>query len=627
MLTRPYERSFRRAYEIWPASAWTAAAVALAVLDGPRVLRAPMAVFAVAMSVARMWQALGVLALRAPLSGRAMQVLPFEQMVQLTPDPDQLFLGFGFEWQPVHAQRLIDVAKDDYTKLLVPKWAIGLFRPSSEIKPDAQAGLPYLHGVERDEIPLYRALANFEGGTLIVGAPQSGKGVALGMLVTQAIRRGDVVLVIDPKNSARLRGVVQRACRQFRSADTFLSFHPAFPETGVRLDFTFNWQKPTEIASRIQAIMPPDVGGAFSSFGWDAVNVVVCGLIENEQRPNLALLTRYIERGVEPLLEESLRRFYENTIGPHWRRQPDMARLLQRAARGELRAPTSAATAELMALVEYYEKRVGAVSGSKSIDAQVRVFRHDREHYQKITANLLPILSMLTSGDLGLTLSPDAFDADDARPIMNYEKMERGGHVLYLCLDSLPDPSVARAIAGLALADLAARAGVRYNLGVGPRISLFVDEVSNVINRPLIEILNKGSEGRIWSTLAMQTVNDMAFVMGSVEAALMVLGNLQNMMVFRTRDMQTQQWLSEEFGETHVHDVRVAMSEGMDTHIGDFGVGNAAMVAETAAPLVPPAMFGRLPNLEYFASVSGGHIYKGRVAILDTGMPDPECAS
>ena len=45
-----------------------------------------------------------------------------------------------------------------------------------------------------------------------------------------------------------------------------------------------------------------------------------------------------------------------------------------------------------------------------------------------------------------------------------------------------------------ALADLAARAGMRYNLGGYRSISLFVDEVSNVINQPLIEILNKGAE-------------------------------------------------------------------------------------------------------------------------------------
>ncbi len=116
--------------------------------------------------------------------------------------------------------------------------------------------------------------------------------------------------------------MVERACEDCREPDTFMGPTPPFPEAGVRLDFTFNWQKPTEIASRIQSIMPPDTAGAFSAFGWDAVNVVVQGLVEIEERPNLAKLTRYIEGGIEPVLEASLRRFYDATLGAAWRERP-----------------------------------------------------------------------------------------------------------------------------------------------------------------------------------------------------------------------------------------------------------------------------------------------------------------
>ena len=118
---------------------------------------------------------------------------------------------------------------------------------------------------------------------------------------------------------------------------------------------------------------------------------------------------------------------------------------------------------------------------------------------------------------------------------MNFEKIERAGHVLYMCLDSLPDPSVASAIGALALADQAARAGMRYNLGGYRRIALFVDEVSNVINQPLIEILNKGAEGGIFTTCAMQTLADLAKRLGSEDAARMALGNLNNLIALRTR--------------------------------------------------------------------------------------------
>jgi hypothetical protein len=238
-----------------------------------------------------------------------------------------------------------------------------------------------------------------------------------------------------------------------------------------------------------------------------------------------------------------------------------MKKLLHDAHRGNMKRPSEAASADLMAFVAYYEHHVAQNQRNKVIDAQVRTFRHNREHYQKITANLLPILSMLTSGDLGRSLSPDPFDADDTRPIMNFEKIERAGHVLYMCLDSLPDPSVASAIGALALADLAARAGMRYNLGGYRRISLFVDEVSNVINQPLIEILNKGAEGGIFTTCAMQTLADLAKRLGSEDAARMALGNLNNLIALRTKDRPTQDFVVETFGKTAIHTVRVGLSQ------------------------------------------------------------------
>jgi conjugal transfer pilus assembly protein TraD len=160
-----------------------------------------------------------------------------------------------------------------------------------------------------------------------------------------------------------------------------------------------------------------------------------------------------------------------------------------------------------------------------------------------------------------------------------------------MCLDSLPDPSVATAIGALALADLAARAGMRYNLGGYRRISLFVDEVSNVINQPLIEILNKGAEGGIFTTCAMQTLADLARRLGSEDAARMALGNLNNLIALRSKDRPTQDFVVESFEE-----------------------------------MVPADVLGKLPNLQYFASVSGGRIIKGRFPILDPDADEPRSA-
>lgn len=620
MSIRRYEMPWRPAYEGYASSLWALAALYFAGACAsdrlPLPFGAPLAAICLALAVWRLHRALQILVLRAALMGRSVQTMSTTEFSRWTDHSDQVFLGFGFEWQPVHSQRLYELVKIDFRRFTAPPQLLQLLGYDVQPQPDGEIGLPYLHGVEPAEGPLHRPLQNFEGGTLLVGTTQSGKGVALANLITQAVRRGDPVIVIDPKNSRRLRRIVEQACRDYRETDTFLHFHPAFPEAGVRLDFTFNWQKPTEVASRIQSIMPPDTAGAFSAFGWDAVNVVVQGLVELEERPNLAKLTKYIEGGIEPVLEACLRRYFATTLGRDWRERAEMKKLLHDAHRGQLRRPSEAASADLLAFVAYYEHHVPQAPRTKILDSQVRVFRHNREHYQKITANLLPILSMLTSGDLGRTLSPEPFDADDQRPIMNFEKIEQGGHVLYMCLDSLPDPSVATAIGALALADLAARAGMRYNLGAYLRIGLFVDEVANVINQPLIEILNKGAEGGIYTTCAMQTLADLTKRLGSEAAARMALGNLNNLLALRTKDRPTQDFIVETFGRTAIHTLRHGLSHGADTHLGDFSASHAITLAESFEEMVPAEMLGKLPNLQYFASVSGGRLIKGRFPIL-----------
>lgn len=620
MLARRYEMPWRPAFELYAGIVWQSAAAALWVLDPlPPALRVGAALTAQALTVARLRQAHSVLRLRASLSGRAIEILKFDRWAQLTEETDQVFFGFGFEWTPVHSQRLYELSKVDYRRYEVASLWRPLLGVPGKPQPNEEIGLPYIHGVEPREHPLRRPLQNFEGGTVIVGTTQSGKGVALGHLASQAVRRGDIVIIIDPKNSQRLRRIIQRACNDYRSPDTFLFFHPAFPETGVRLDFMYNWQKPTEIASRIQSVMPPDTAGAFSAFGWDAVNVVVGGLVDLEQRPNLSKLAKYIEGGIEPVLEESLRRFYARKLGDNWRSLDRIRMLVERAGRGQIKSPSPAASAELLALVEYYEQELGQDQREKVIDSQIRVFRHNREHYQKITANLLPILSMLTSGDLGRSLSPDPFDTRDKRPIMNLEKIEQGGHVLYMCLDSLPDPSVATAIGALALADLSARAGMRYNLGLRRRVALFVDEVTNVINTPLIEIMNKGAEGGIYTTVAMQTLSDMAKRLGSEDAARMALGNLNNLIAFRSKDRPTQDFIVETFGQTAIHTLKVGHNVAVDSHLGDFSAGQSVAITESFEDRVPSSVLGNLPNLQYFASIGGGRLCKGRFPLLDPG--------
>lgn len=169
------------------------------------------------------------------------------------------------------------------------------------------------------------------------------------------------------------------------------------------------------------------------------------------------------------------------------------------------------------------------------------------------------------------------------------------------------------------LADLTSVAGKRYNLErADRRICLFVDETSNVINRPLIEVLNKGAEGGIYSTCAMQTIADLADRLGSRDAARMVLGNLNNLIALRTKDRPTQEFITETFGKTYVSHIGTSLSTQADTHSGMPSFDGSATHSKSSSreEIIDPEYLGKLPNAQFFASLGGGHLFKGRVKIV-----------
>ena len=567
-----------------------------------------------ALLIKRTLETLKVLFSRASLSGSQQTFMTYKDLARIMKGhKNDLWLGIGFRWWPEHSQKLYELMKLDWTKLQLPTWLTRIFL-STPALPNEAAGLPIIHGVSDREESLFRPLKNFEGGLCLCGTTQAGKGVYLSHLVAQAIARGDVVIVIDPKHSSRLKDNILHACRA-SGRDDPLTFHPAFPDTGVRLDPMHSFTNATEIASRIRQAFPPNMDESFANFAWMAVNAIAQGLIALEIRPTLPLIAKYVKLGIydilEPLLEKHAREFAPSD----W--QKNYFELKEKAGR----PPAPTVSERLMVLVALYETSLHHIAADPAIDGLIEVFRHNREHYSKITASLLPILSMLTTGRLADSLSPTITDPHDTRPVMNLEKIINGGHVLYIGLDSMPNPTVASTLAGIWLADLANIAGRRYNLGLSAlnsqRISLFIDEVSNVINVPLIEILNKGAESGIQTTCAMQTIADLAHRMGSVEAAHVVLGNLNNLIALRTKDQMTQNFVVETLGNTYIANQSLSISNRAPDHLSpDYHSGLSRQMNTKLEPIFPPEFLGKLPNCEAIVQVSAGYIYKTRCPIL-----------
>jgi conjugal transfer pilus assembly protein TraD len=77
-------------------------------------------------------------------------------------------------------------------------------------------------------------------------------------------------------------------------------------------------------------------------------------------------------------------------------------------------------------LVRFYRDVVQQQAANLDLEGLLSLFEHDRTHFSKMVASLIPIMNMLTSGPLGPLLSPNPLDVDDRRPITTGLNRSRG---------------------------------------------------------------------------------------------------------------------------------------------------------------------------------------------------------
>ena len=514
-----------------------------------------------------------------------------------------------------------------------------------------QQGYPWIHGVGDGEDDVFQPIAHTEGHTLIIGTTGSGKTRCFDLLISQAVLRGETVFIIDPKGDHDLMEKAQRACEMLGRGDKFVSFHPAFPEQSIRINLLANWSRPSEIADRISALMPAsNDNDPFKSFAFGALNAVCSGLCSIYRSPTLKNLKHYLagtgSGAVASLVINAIDAYLCRAL-PNGKGKKLVDDAFAKIDPRDRDQETMAA-----AIVAVYQ---AARVPDADMDDLISMYTHNREHFGKMITSLLPVLSMLTSGTLGDMLSPpDDPEEQKKHTWRDTADLIDSNHVVYVGLDSLSDPMVGSAIGSLFLSDLACVAGARYNYaGTEPAIklrdslqdqsakgakgkdapdthinainpinpinpiNLFVDEAAEVVNGPFLQLLNKGRGAHFKLFVATQTYADFAARMGSKEKASQLLGNLNNRISLRCVDPETQKFVASLLPKTRI--MSISRSQGLSTTAAaavSRGGSLGERLAEEEVPLFPPELLGMLPNLEYIASLSGGHIVKGRYPLI-----------
>ena len=493
----------------------------------------------------------------------------------LVSEDNGILLGRGFQWTPKHTQELETFMRDEARPL--PTGA------------DARGGHPALHAVGRaQERPLVLPFSELVGHVLIGGTTRSGKTRLLEVIVCEAVRAPGTVVVIDPKGDVEL--LMRAASQARRTGREFRFFSPAFPHASKTFNPLSMCETTTELAARVQALMPGGGGMARDPFFTE----YPLAIIERLGAAQAAVGEKWTIEGLNAV----------TTLVPPL--EDLIAKYLHRAVfgRGGEQVPP------FRDLKAEYEQ-----SGSRDLLADAMLDDHGkpRDHWQRVTANLTPAFRGVTGGEMGRLLST-------IPPDLSWKKIVAGsrgkGMVVYFAMNSLMFGEVSNRIGRVVLQDLIGFLGRRYAYddpaGMAP-ITVLIDEFSNVAYGGFIDALNKGGGARAHFMLAMQSLADPEAAMGR-EGAQRVLDNLNTRVWFRLTDDRTAKLATEGLGFTHV-----AFEEaGHGISFGGVGgmVGNtSARLSRSERPLIRSEWLTAMPRGECLVRLRGEN-WKLRVPLL-----------
>lgn len=505
---------------------------------------------------------------------------------------DHLWLGKGFQWTDIEANNM--------HALINGGIAAQIGRKAMQ-----RDGAYWLHSLAREDDNLID-MSLLDGHTLVTGTTRVGKTRFFDLVIAQAIARGEPVIIIDPKGDHGLAENARKVCEAIGQPEKFVYFHPAHPEKSASIDPLRNWNRKTELASRIAALIPSETGAdPFTAFGWMVLNNIVSGLVATGQRPNLVQLRKNVEGGPDDLLIKALREHFRKSMPDTW--ETKSAPFVKKH-KNDL----------LAAYISFYKELVIHEFPNVDLAGLISTFEHNRDHFQKMVASLIPILSMLTSDPLKDLLSPE-FEPGHGRVVTDMAKIIRNNQVAYIGLDSLADSTVGSAIGSVFLADLTAVAGDLYNYGIKDKkvVNVFVDEAAEVINNPTIQLLNKAGGAGFRMYIATQTFADFAARLGDANKARQVLANTNNKITLRVLDSETQQYIADGIPKIKARSMSVSYGHDVAPTVNDeYRASYKEQATYEEADLIPPGILSELPPLHFFARLSGGKTIKGRLPIL-----------
>jgi len=553
----------------------------------------------------------------------------------------KLYLGRGFAWGQRHTQRLRDTLRPELQPYVTPgrlyRWARRKetewehkpvlrwiahrlrqprFNPLAPLP--AIGGNPALHGVGLHEQDVWMNLDERVGHTLVLGTTRVGKTRLAELLIAQDIRRGDIVIVIDPKGDADLlKRVYTEAAAAGRTSD-LLIFHLGFPELSARYNAIGRFSRITEVATRIANQLPSQGNSAaFKEFAWRFVNIIARALVSLGEQPDFERIRRYIN-DIEPLFVRYAR--YHLMINGDEEWQEAVEALASKVSSRSMPAAMRGRQREAIGLYQYLQKHG---TYEPVLDGLMSTFKYDRSYFDKIVSSVGPLLEKLCSGAVAELLSPKP---GDERPILDWMDVVRRRGIVYVGLDALSDTTVAGAVGNAMFADLVSVAGYLYKHGLGdgtdtvPTISLHADEFNELIGDEFMPLLNKAGGAGFQVTAYTQTWSDVEARLGDSAKAGQVAGNFNSLVMMRVKEPATAEMLTLQLPTVDVLSLMSvsAVDDSSEPGSGvDFRSRNEDRISVSEVSLLSVSDLVTLPKGQAFALLSGGQLWKIRVPLVN----------
>lgn len=641
---KPFEQILRPLYEARAVIAWTVSAVwcltwAFVLEFGGYAIFMLVAMSGL-MAAWRFHAAHQLARMKLSLIGKPLSFISTSQLAKALPSMgNNLWLGWGYRWEPRHTRRAYEVMKRDLAEIYPPSWVLRFLGEKRD--PATERGMQWIHGLEQQEQDVLAPFDSLKGHCAVVATTGALKTRLVSLILYQLASRGDTVIVIDPKGDPELREICRSCAAATGEPERFLMMHPAFASQSTRMDLLKNWDRVSQVASRVSLVLSAE-DSTFKDFCWNAVHSITNGMKYIGRRVNIVSLKTAMQSrvSVERLTEEALTKFFK-TDGAEFSDQisQEIAKLgfsSPKQGRGKPSVVVETGSVELTAMIQVFNRdlaedhaearRKGIPEKLEEIKGLIAILEADKQWFGKMIVSITPMLTKLSTDDLRGLLSPDYEDLDDKRPIMDMMRVVKGKHILYVGTDTLADPSVGHALAAMLLADGSAVAAEIYNHGVegddgSPprRIHVMVDEWGDVMCEPLIQQANKGRGAGIFIWALGQTLSDLVDAFGGNKSkALRFMGNMNNMIVGATQDAATMEMVSEKFGMTAIQVRSQSQSTGSKTEDTglEFSVNRAESISETKTELFPPSLLPGMPDLQYVAMLNRSEFIKGRIPVL-----------